>query len=78
MASADFCIHIVPITQNDAVLSSFPVCLLYFVSHRLGRTLLICAGMFGNRNPTGDFTGNNFILQGIQISPDYFQYPLEG
>ena len=35
-----------------------------------GRTFLICAGIFGNRNPTGDFTGNNFILLGMQISPN--------
>jgi len=50
--------------------SSFPVCLLSFVSHRLGRTFLVYAGMFWNRNPTGDFTENDFILHGIQISPD--------
>jgi hypothetical protein len=26
--------------------------------------------MFVYRNPTGGFTGNDFILHGIQISPD--------
>ena len=34
------------------------------------QALLVCAGIFGNRNPTGNFTGNDFILHGIQISPD--------
>ena len=42
---------------------------LFRISQK-GGTLPDCAGIFWNRNPTGNFTGNDFILHGIQISPD--------
>jgi len=46
-------------------------CLSFFVRiSQTGRTFLICAGIFEYRNPTGSFTGNNFILHGMQISPN--------
>ena len=76
-ASLRLCILTIRITPHDAVfphfLSSFFgvsfLAYLFRISQK-GGTLPICAGMFGNRKPTGDFTGNGFILHGIQTSPD--------
>jgi len=69
MASADFCILTIRITPHDAVFPHFLSSFLFRISQK-GGTLPVCVGMFGNRNPTGDFTGSGFILHGIQISPD--------
>jgi len=69
MASADFCILTLPISQRGAIsyrfLSAFFIC-----TSQTGGTVLVCAGIFVSRNPTGDFTGKDLTLHGIQTSPD--------
>ncbi|AGF78773.1 hypothetical protein UWK_02232 [Desulfocapsa sulfexigens DSM 10523] len=69
MASADFCILTIPIAQSGAVFHHF-LSVFFLRISQTGRTFPVYAGIFGNRNPTGNFTGNNFILHGIQISPN--------
>jgi len=70
MASADFCILTIPISQRGAIsprfLSAFFVS---YLTNRAGHSLSV-PGYLLTGDPTGNFTGNDSTLHGIQISPD--------
>lgn len=66
-----------PKLQNSHI-SLLPVCLLRslvprlpvsYLTNKTGHSSFV-PGYWSTGNPAGDFTGNNFRLHGIQISPD--------
>jgi hypothetical protein len=71
MASADSCLHTIRITPYDAAQHHFLSAHLCFVSHKWGRDFHhLCRDIWEPVAPAGDFTGNNIILHGKQVSPD--------
>jgi hypothetical protein len=71
MASADFCILTVPITQNSAVYPHFLSA--FFISYltiKAGHSLFVPGYLCTGTPPPVISLETNFILHGIQISPD--------
>jgi len=69
MASADFCILTIPIAQGGAVCHHFlSAFFISFLTDKAGLSFSVPGCWIPG--PTGYFTENNFILHGMQISPN--------